>query len=98
MDMSNEDAINAFGQEWQVRADEPMLFRTSRSPQASKGEKCVLPGATSKQSLRRRLKESKITPSEAEAACAHLKGTTKSACVYDVLAVGDLDLAQSGAY
>lgn len=95
MDMSNEDAINNFGQEWQVRADEPMLFRTSRSPQASKGEKCILPGTNSKQSLRRRLMDSKISKSKAEAACAYLKEGTKAACVSDVMAIGDLDMAKS---
>ena len=95
MDMSNENAINIFGQEWQVRADEPRLFRTSRPPRASHGEKCILPGTNSKQSLRRRLMDNKIAKSEAEVACAHLKGGTKAACMGDVVAIGDLDMAQS---
>ena len=98
MDVSTVDGINAFGQEWQVRPDEPMLFRTARSPQASNGEACFLPQVDTKQSLRRRLKESTISRSDAEEACAHLNGKSKDACVLDVLAVGDLEVAQAGAY
>lgn len=89
---------NAFGQEWQVREDEPMLFRSARSPQAPK-EQCKLPSSGPKDHIRRRLAESRISREAAEAACSHLGNeAAKEACVYDVIAIGDLDIAQAGAY
>lgn len=94
-EMSMEDP-NAFGQEWQVRADEPQLFRVARAPQASDFEKCKLPevgGATMPQ---RRLGEAAVNSRAAEVACSHLEGIQKDNCVFDVIALGDLNLA--GAY
>ena len=99
MDLSTDEGINAFGYEWQVTKDEPMLFRTARFPQASKGEKCVLPDASTKQSLRRRLAESGVSRAAAENACAYLKtANERKNCVLDVLEMGDLDAAQAGAF
>lgn len=100
MDISTADGINAFGGEWQVGADEPMLFRTYRSPQSQNGEKCLLPGSNtdSKQSLRRRLGAATVSREAAEEACAHLSGASKDACVEDVISIGDLDIASAGAY
>jgi len=98
MRASSQDAINAYGQEWQVAADEPMRFRTARSPQASEGEKCILPGVTAQQSLRRRLEGGSISLEQAKSACAGLSGVRMDACVGDVLALQDLEAAQAGAY
>jgi hypothetical protein len=89
------DDMNAMGQEWQVRDYEPMLFQSSRAPQYP--EICRLPNVVEKEA--RRLGEG-ITEDVAKIACAHLKYDEDAfaACVYDVTATNDLDLAQSGAY
>jgi hypothetical protein len=90
-DMSDADA---FGQEWQVRDTEPMIFRTAREPQYP--SKCVLPSTTAKES--RRLGERSVTRTAAEMACARFDGAVFEACVYDVLAFEDLGYAESGVY
>lgn len=84
---------DAFGQEWQVRETDPKLFQTSRFPQHP--ESCVPPGLK-QEDKRRRLGES-IVEEAAQAACAHW-GDNKHLCMYDVMATGDLELAQAGAY
>jgi hypothetical protein len=88
--------MNAMAQDWQVRDTEPMLFRTIRDPQYP--EMCRLPNNLVEKEARR-LGEG-ITEDVAEAACAHLKNDVNAfaACVYDVTATNDLDLAQSGAF
>jgi len=93
------DDINALGQDWQVQpAQDGNLFHTVRAPQYP--ELCRLPTAATKMAARR-LGETVVTMEAAEAACAHLEGAadahTFKFCVYDVLASGDLELAQSGA-
>jgi hypothetical protein len=87
--------MNAMAQDWQVRDDEPMLFQSSRAPQYP--EKCRLPNIVEKEA--RRLGEG-ITEDVAKVACAHLKNDVNAfaACVYDVTATNDLELAQSGAF
>lgn len=85
---------NAFGAEWQVRSDEPLLFQTKEYPQHP--EKCVMPDPAKKSE--RRLGEG-ISREAAEAACAKWRSEeTKDACIYDVIATGDLDLAEAGAF
>ena len=75
-----------------------MLFRAIRSPQAPT-EQCRLPADAAKESLRgRRLGENSVSRDAAEQACAHLGGESKDACIFDVMAVGDLDIAQMGAF
>lgn len=86
---------NAFGQEWQVLNSEPTLFQTVREPQYP--EKCIMPDESTSQ-LRRRLGEHSVTKEAAELACAHLNGAKMEACIYDVMATGDLDMAQAGAF
>ena len=86
---------NDFGQEWQVRGDEPKLFRTVRAPQAPL-EKCRLPSSPGKRT--RRLGERSISKVEAELACQHFSGGRKAACVYDVIATGDTDIATATNY
>ena len=99
LDIDDSQQANAFGQEWQVLEEEPMLFRKVRSPQAPK-EKCLLPSDVTKESrhVRRRLEEQTISKEAAEMACGHFSGGKFDACVFDVIAVGDLDIAQAGAY
>ena len=89
------DDVDALGQEWQVRDDEPMLFQAVRAPQYP--ELCRLPDVAAKEA--RRLGEG-ISEEAAKAACAHLMGDINAfeACVYDVTATNDLDQAQSGAF
>ena len=86
--------MNSFGQEWQVTDEEPMLFRTFRAPQFP--ERCVMP--TPKAAEKRRLAERAITEEAAKKACEHFTGAAFEMCVYDVLAVQDLGVAQAGAY
>ena len=84
--------VNAFGQEWQVQADEPKLFHSVEGAQAP--ATCAMPTAESKK--KRRLGES-ISMHDAEVACARVTNKLEhSACVADVLATGQKDVA--GAY
>lgn len=73
----------AFGQEWQVSEDEPMLFRTVREPQSPK--KCIMPSTDEETTTkRRRLGDASVVSRErAEEACANFTGGRKAACVFD---------------
>ena len=85
--------LNAFGQEWQVLPSEPQLFQTS-SPRM--GGPCVPPSVT--EASQRRLAET-ISMDAAEVACARYKGASKDRCVFDVIAMGDLEVAEAtGAF
>lgn len=88
--------VSGMGQEWQVRSEEPQLFRSARAPQYP--QQCRLPISTAEKEARR-LGEG-ITEETAKVACAHahLSGAAFEACVYDVTAMNDLDQADSGAY
>lgn len=81
---------DSFGQEWQVTEEEPMLFRTARSPQYP--SKCILP--TPQAAEKRRLGET-MARTLAEDACAHLRvpGKKFENCVFDVMAIGDVEIA-----
>jgi hypothetical protein len=84
-----------FGNEWQVLDTEASHFQATRLPQYP--QKCNMPPpAATAQSRRRRLGES-LHERAAEEACAHWGGD-KEACIYDVLATGDLEMAQAGMY
>eukprot|EP00797_Seminavis_robusta_P031262 Sro673_g185321.2 (413) ;mRNA; r:48182-49420 len=85
------DAI-AFGNEWQVLEVEPKLFQTNQFPQHP--VQCTMPSTSNVG--RRRLGES-IAEASAEKVCGHW-GDLKDQCVYDVMATGDLELAQAGAF
>jgi hypothetical protein len=89
------DEPNAFGQDWQVLDAEPKLFQTNRFPQHP--NVCTMPTPVQTSQLRRRLSESTKDELAAENACAHW-GDGKDDCVFDVLATGDLELAQAGSY
>ncbi|CAB9519684.1 expressed unknown protein [Seminavis robusta] len=83
---------DAFGNEWQVRDTEPKLFQANRFPQHP--VQCTMP---STERLGRMLGESTISMEAAEEACEHW-GDMKDQCVYDVMAAGDLELADAGAF
>jgi hypothetical protein len=86
---------NEFGQEWQVLPDGPMLFHEVVGPQ-SPNQKCILPIEVHAEEKRRRLGEATVTEVEAELACAKVSAKEHDACVFDVLATDDIDMA--GAY
>ncbi|CAB9510310.1 expressed unknown protein [Seminavis robusta] len=83
---------DAFGMEWQILESEPKLFQTQRSPQWPM--QCTMPN--NEKVGRRGLGES-IAEAAAEKACEHW-GDLKDQCVYDVMAAGDLELAEAGAF
>ena len=90
--------VNAFGQEWQVKADEPLLFRSYEADWiVPAGKKCALPVVTAeKQRLHHRRLAQGIPVDQAEKACAHLGAPNeRAACVFDVVATQDLSMAQS---
>lgn len=88
---------NDFGQEWQVRGEEAMLFQTARAPQLP-SEQCRLPLEEEVAEKRRRLGHAKVTKEQAENACARFSGQTLFNCVFDVLAMEDLDMATAYAF
>lgn len=83
---------NDFGNEWQVLDTEEMLFATAREPQFP--TQCNMPDPNKKPG--RRLGES-IALETAHDACAHW-GNQKDQCVFDVMATGDMELADAGAF
>lgn len=85
-----------FGMEWQVRAEEAMIFQSARAPQLSAGEQCRMP-SKSAQAQRRRLGEG-LSEEAAQAACAAVDHIHHDNCVYDVMATGDLDAAHAGVF
>jgi hypothetical protein len=87
----------AFGNEWQVTAEEPKLFVVKdRIPQLASGQKCIMPADRSDQ---RRLGET-LAEEAAEKACAEFgdKADLFEMCVYDVMASGDLDMVSAGVF
>lgn len=96
-------AWNTFGEEWQVQGDDAKLFHDkNRSPQFPQGciyEQTSGVKATSNLRQRRHLMElPMLTVDEAEAACVHATGDRKQFCVDDVLATGDVELANDSFY
>lgn len=79
---------NEFGQQWQVRGNS--YFHNIEGAQFP--EKCMIPDASERR--QRRLGEHTITEEEAEQACA--RSMDKDLCVFDVLALNDIEIA--GAY
>jgi hypothetical protein len=82
---------NDFSQEWQVSDSEPQLFTSSffvpKYPKA-----CILPEPIERQA-RRRLLANPVSRAVAEKACAHALAEEKDNCIYDVMAIGDVDMA-----
>lgn len=88
------DDFGELGNEWQVRADEHMLFHDVSLPQPP--QKCIEP-EDPRGDRRRRLAEGTVFEEEAEKACSHLKSMLdRKDCLYDILATQDLDMV--GAY
>lgn len=96
--------FNAFGQEWQVDAtgSDPVLFQELRAPQYP-DQQCILPPTESaavkvgRKGRRRRLSE-EVTQQQAESVCAHWDDRDRDLCIVDVMATGDIELAESGSY
>lgn len=81
---------NEFGQEWMVLAHEPKLFH---SESAVQGGKCVMPDQSKRQ--KRRLGETSIGEGQAALACARVSQKDRDACIFDVMATQDTDMAES---
>lgn len=82
---------NAFGLEWQVQGSETMLFHNVDGVQAP--ERCAMPRRTI---ARRRLGEVNMSMADAEFACSRVNASDRDACIFDVLATNDQEMA--GAY
>lgn len=104
-DMSKD--CNKYGEEWQVRDTERKLFQEQRSPQYP--DACIYhvsnDGLSKKtHNLRRRLladgkdDNGKVTREEANAVCEDFVGVNKDNCVYDVMVMGDLAVAEDPSY
>ena len=76
-----------FAQEWQVLQTERKLFKENRYPQAP------IPCTPPPKQIQRRIDGTGLTRRRAEDACSGLYGGIKDACVYDVMATSDLDMA-----
>lgn len=83
----------AFGQEWQVLQTEQKLFQVTRDPQHP--QSCDMPEETVVDDSRRL--GSSLARSAAEEACAH-REEDKEECIFDVMATGDIEMAQAGAF
>jgi len=79
-----------FGMEWQVRASEAKLFHASEGVQHP--AECAMPVKTTA----RRLGENLITQEDAALACTRVSPEDRDACIFDVLATNDKEMA--GAY
>jgi hypothetical protein len=90
--LANHDA---FGQEWQVNAEDPELFHSYEGAVLFPS-KCIMPEDNSaKEALRqRRLAESTLSLEDIEKACGHLHAAAeRKACEYDVVATQDISMA-----
>lgn len=82
--------INEYSMEWQVRDTEPMLFHDVEGPQYP--EACEMP---SEDRVERRRLSSSVNQDEAEMACSKVDESERESCVMDVIATGDLELADA---
>ena len=99
---------NSFGEEWQTRSDEPMLFQKVRAPQhpvgcsyeaAEGGEKGDRPSSLLRG--RRLIVDDVVGVSEeiAKKACANaVPGKKMEFCIADIMVTNDLDLAEDPYY
>jgi hypothetical protein len=83
----------AYGQEWQINADDPKLFRTVEGPQFPM-ELCKLPSKFQAAERQRRLGDSTVKVKLAEKACReHIHDPTDlDNCVFDVLLTDDIEV------
>ncbi|CAB9524215.1 expressed unknown protein [Seminavis robusta] len=87
---------NEFGQEWQVTDKDPQLFQAMDvAPQYP--EKCILPDPASRDQVRL---GSSVARQAAKKACDqsehHFYKDHIEACIFDVMASGDVDIARAG--
>ncbi len=97
---------NTYGEEWQVLNTEPKLFQESRAPQHPAG--CSYDAqpqsAATKNRLRRRRRlmdgsvGDEVSKEVAMKACEQHTGRKREFCVSDVMATGDIDLAEDPFY
>lgn len=87
--------VNDYGMEWQVTKEEPKLFNSYDDAWVVPASQyCEMPSESAKkQALRRRRLAEGISTEAAEQACSHLSGADLSACVFDVIATQNTDMA-----
>ncbi|CAB9499033.1 domain-containing protein [Seminavis robusta] len=88
--------VNMFGQEWQVKPDEPKLFHSYTADWVvPAGQACAMPvDSIEKSQLRKRRLANGLVEEEVEKACAHLQDPSDhKACVFDVIATQDPAMA-----
>lgn len=89
---------NSFGEEWQVQAHEPKLFKNGRrAPQYPAG--CSYE-QVSNTKLRRRLTDAsaEVDIDTARKVCSKLRGDMKDYCITDVMITGDVELVDDPFY
>ena len=84
------DDTNEFGQHWQVRDTDPLLFLEPEGPQFP--EKCAMPDTTAT-FARRQLRAHAVSRKDAEDACFEAEEEDFENCVSDVLALDDVTAA-----
>lgn len=91
---------NTHGEEWQVQSTEPKLFKDMhRAPQYPDG--CLYEDTTKDHRHGRKLmseEDAIAIESSAMEACKGVKGVLKDFCIADVVALGDVDLAEDPFY
>ena len=96
-----EDVIE-FGQHWQVKPEEPKLFHTyDLDWVVPADQQCAMPVETMEKTKmrQRRLAESGLTMEMIEQACDHLEYIEDfDACVADVVATQDIEMASGGVW
>ncbi|CAB9519288.1 expressed unknown protein [Seminavis robusta] len=84
--------FNEFGQEWQVRDEDPKLFHSYEGAVVAPN-KCKLPELTAKSMLRKRRLIGGLSKDAIERACAHVPEGEHEDCIYDVTATQDVGMA-----
>ncbi|CAB9519410.1 expressed unknown protein [Seminavis robusta] len=85
-----------FGQDWQVLETEPQLFHSYQGAVLPPNKCTMALDDEAKAALRGRRLAEGMSHAKAEAACNHLEGADeKAACVFDVLATQDLNMASA---
>lgn len=98
---------NTYGEEWQVKDTEPKLFQELRAPQYP--ETCIYYASDNghmkkTHNLRRRLLNDAeggivmVSKEAANDACADYVDAFKENCIYDVMIMGDLEVAEDPSY
>ena len=83
----------AMAAEWQVKDDEPMLFQAMQFPQHPQA--CVMPEP---KAASRRLGASSLIQESAKKACMEAGAANIEFCIRDVMATGDLDMAEASRF